>query len=120
MRITTTIIVFFILLNGFAVALSASGVTDEWGTQPTPGDAEGLTTAQNEADNISPSGGGLSTLFGLIVSVGSSIGTIFAGILPAVAMLGDLGVPSYIIGWVSAPLTLLAAIELADYLRGVG
>jgi len=120
MRITTTVVVFFIAFNAFAGIITASGLSDTWDTQPSAGEADALTEAQQEANDVSASGGGLSTLFGLIVSVGGSIGTIFSAALPGVDMLADSGVPLWFLGYATAPLALISAIELADWLRGIG
>jgi hypothetical protein len=120
MRITTTIVIFFILFNAFAAAITASGMNEKWDTQPSAGDTEQLTTAKQSADSISASGGGLSTLFGLIVSVGSTIGTIFSAALPGVSLLNDAGVPLWILGFITSPLAIISGIELADFFRGIG
>lgn len=120
MRIVTTVVIFFILLNSFAFALQQSGVTEKWETRPDTGDTPALTDAQTEAEDVSASGGGLSTLFGLIVSVGSTLSAIFAGALPAVDMLSDLGVPGWFLGFMTAPLVVISAVELADFFRGIG
>jgi len=119
MRITTTVVVVFLAMNIFAAGLQTAGMDDKWGTSPEPGDAQALSDAQQEPDNINPRGGGLSTLFGLIVSVGSSLGAIFGSALPALDLLGDLGVPDYIILLMGGPLTILSGIEIADWLRGI-
>lgn len=120
MRVTTTVVIFFILLNAFVGVIGQAGLDDSWGTQPQTGEPDALTQAQQESDRVQPSGGGLSTLFGLIVSLGSSLGTIFGAALPAVSMFADLGVPTWFLGYATAPLAIIAAVEIADFLRGIG
>jgi len=120
MRFTTTIVVFFILLNAFAGALETSGMTDKWDTGPEVDAPTALEAAQSSADDAQVSGGGLETLFGLASSLGSTLATIFGGALPAIAMLGDLGVPGWFLGYITAPVVILSFVEIAEFLRGIG
>jgi hypothetical protein len=119
-RFTTTVVVFFILLNAFAGALQASGMTDIWDTEPDVNAPTALDRAQTSADNAEATGGALDTLFGLATSLGTVLATIFAGALPAVSMLADLGVPDFFLGYITAPVVIISFVEIAEFLRGIG
>lgn len=117
MRLITMFIVFFLAMNVFAgiIQTQASSTT----LNPEVNAPDALQDAQDESDAVSSSGGGQSTLFGMIQSIGNVIGTLASGVLPAFSMMVDAGVPEWIVGYFSAVVGVPVTVEFLDFLRGL-
>lgn len=119
-RPVTTLVVFFIAFNLFAVMLGATGVSAALGIDATVGgnDAVDDQTSRDGVDSGSPTG---STLFGMYNVLSTQLSGLFGVIFPGLNMLNRAGVPSYITGGFLGPLfSIVIVIDIISFLRGWG
>lgn len=117
MKVSIMIVVFFIGFNAFVGFLNASGYTDAVGLDTEVNEPEELETAESEARNVQTGGGGLETLFGLWSLLAGFVSTFHDALLPGMALLSDVGVPTEIIGLVDTSVAFIAGRDLIDFLR---
>lgn len=119
MRISSKLTVFFILLNGFANTLAASGVSEDLGITWSPGGNGEIEAMRTAARSISPGGAGIGdTLFALYNAMAGSFTTIFEVIFAGPLMLQNVGLPGWIIDPFTVLLAFIWAIDIAYILSG--
>jgi len=114
---STNIVVFLVLLNSAAVLVGAAGITDVGTAPQIGGDAE-IQAAQNEATGISTERSALDTFISGIIAAASSVQTVFAVAVAGPTLLANLGVPSSVVIFLSAPLYILVAFDILQVLSG--
>jgi hypothetical protein len=118
-RITSTILVFLIIINGATTVMVGSGFADDIGVSPGPASQDEINQSIADAkQGFNPSGGGLSTLFGLFVSAMSLFEELFQVAFAAPAMFMNMGFPSWIVTPFFAPLYLVSTLELVYVATG--
>jgi hypothetical protein len=112
-RITTTIMVFLIILNGVSTVMIGSGLADDLGMQLGTGADETVAeTQQNASAGFSANQGGGSTLFGLFVSAMGTFNDLIGIVFSAPQMFLNLGFPSWIVLPFFGPMYAVATLEL--------
>jgi len=118
-RITTTILVFLVLMNGVTAVMAGSGLSDDLGVTIDPGGDSAVNESVSEAQSgFSPGGGGLSTLFGLFTSAMGFLQSLVTSVFAAPQMFINLGFPSWIVGPVFTPMYVVAALEFVYVATG--
>jgi len=117
-RPVTTLVVFFLAFQLFAVMLSGTGAAGAIGVDVEVGEdsAANDLTDQNELPTGSPSGG---TLFGMYNVIGGFLSSIYDFVFPGLRMLNRAGVPMWITDrFLGDMFSLLIVIDVAAFVRG--
>lgn len=117
-RITTTILVFMLLVNGGVTIMGSSGLSEDLGVTLAPGVNEAMEQTLNNVEEFRTSEGLGDTLFSLFASAGSSFRVIVEGVFSAPTMLMNLGFPDWIVIPMFAPMYLLSAMEMVSVFTG--
>lgn len=116
MRRTFKLVVFYLFLTGAANLLGAAGVTQAMGVE--------VGAFSNAGEKSKQAASGLAgadtgdSLFGLITGVAESVSTIFEAAFALPDLLGAIGVPGPIVGFLFAPLVIVVAYDGAHLLTG--
>lgn len=111
---------FLVLLNASAGLITASGLGAALNVNPEIGGDGKIDGAEASAEEIKPSQGNLDTLYSLFVSTTGTMEDIFTIITYGPQMLMNLGVPTWIVGFVGAPATFIVAMDVVHFLTGRG
>jgi len=114
--ITTVILLMF--MNATPALLVQSGVAEDMGIEPTVGGGDTIDEANEDMSAIEPSGGLAPTLFQLYTSVTSPVRSVMSIAFAGPSMLMNLGVPSWLVGFMFAPLYLITGGTLIYVLTG--
>lgn len=118
-RITTTIVVFMILLNGSVTIMSASGLSEDLGVSLAPGVESSMDKLVSDMKKgFSPNAGLGETLFTLFVGALRLFRVIVEGLYAAPSMFLNLGFPSWLVIPLFAPLYMLSTLELVYVATG--
>ena len=112
-----TIIMF--VTNAAVNFLNAAGLREVWGVQPQTGIGEEASRAQQAAESVGSGPLGLiDALGGATVAAIDAMTSLFAIIFAAPTLLANLGVPTFIVTFIFAPLYIVVAIDVIAILRG--
>lgn len=117
-RPTTTLVVFFIAFNAFALMLMATGVSGAMGLDANVGGDEAVEDVQQQSDEIDSGSSTGNTLFGMYNVLSQQVGNILGVIFPGLGMLQRAGVPSYITTFLASLFGVVLAIDVISFLRG--
>lgn len=117
-RASMQIVIFLLLMTAASNAIVVSGVGDALGIAPTTGEQAAVTDAQAQADSFSPTQGSSETLFGLFTAGGSVFSSIFQVALAAPLMFINLGVPTWLVTFIFAPMTVIVFADLFGIIAG--
>jgi hypothetical protein len=124
MRLSVLLLIFLLLLNGWAGLLQEYGVDDHLGITAETGDPQALENASSKADELSGGSGGITnSITGIITSFGNSLSVIIKGVNPAAQMLSNIappGIAQSLIVWFFGITNIIVAIDLINFFRGVG
>lgn len=118
-RITSTILVFLILINGSVTVYEASGLAEDTGVSLAPGiddRMDDVVTTMQEGFN--PGTGVVESLLSVLVAAGQLFLVVIEGITAAPAVFLNVGFPSWIVVPFFAPAYLLSTLELVFLLSG--
>jgi len=118
MRPSVQVVLFLILLNGAAGVITASGLGAAMDINPEPGGDGRVEEINSTTSQVSPEGGARDTLFTLYQSVTAPIASVFQFIFYGPIMLTNLGVPSWITGFLFGGASLLVAVDIIHFLTG--
>lgn len=118
MRVSTQLLLYFILMNAAANLLVASGVAADWGVEPDVGGDDALIQAQEEAEEARASRGVGSTLFTVFTLAADAVNALYAVVFAGPIMLQNAGVPSLITDFVAAPLQIIVVADVLYALSG--
>lgn len=112
-RITTTVLVMLILLNGSVSVFAASGLNEDLRVDLAPGVSEAIDgTVDNLRDGFSPSAGAGETLFTLFIAALGVMNIVLNGITAAPQMFINLGFPSWVVLPLFVPMYAISTLEL--------
>lgn len=112
-RVTTTIFIVLLLLNGSASVMSASGMSDDLNVELAPGISDSMDKATEELrKGFSPSAGVGETLFAMFIAGLEILRIIISGVGAAPQMFLNLGFPAWIVLPLFAPMYAISALEL--------
>jgi len=122
MRASIALLIFFILLNGWAGLMQEYGINDHIGITAETGDPQQLEDAQNASSEFDTGDQVGGTLLGMYNNLGNTVEQMLVGLQPGARMLMNLappGVVEDIIMWLYAVVQILMGIDLLAYWRGV-
>lgn len=118
-RVTTTLLIFLVLMNGAVGIMSSSGLQDDLGVALAPGVTDSVDSAVNTAkDGFTANSGFADTLIALILSALKLFSALIQSVFALPKMLINLGIPSWIVVPVSLPLYIIAALEFVFLATG--
>lgn len=119
-RITTTVLIMLVLMNGTVGIMAASGFNDSVGVSIAPGVEEQLdNTVENIEGAFSPAeSGATGTLFNLFMGGVSVLVLVVEGTYAAPQMFINMGFPSWIILPFFAPMYIVGTLEIVYVATG--
>jgi len=118
-RITSTVLVILLLLNGSASIMEASGLSDDLGVDISPGVDRALNDAVSTAkDGFSSRAGPLDTLFALFISAMKLFETLTQAVFAAPTMFTNMGFPGWFVYPVFAPMYVVSTLEIVYVATG--
>lgn len=111
-RVTSTILIAVILINGAAGIMASSGLEQDIGVQVAPGVSDSVDESVETAkDGLNADAGVGETLVSVILSGLLLFKGIIVGVFAAPVMFTNLGFPEWIVVPIAAPLYVIAALE---------
>lgn len=117
-RATVQIVIGLMLLTAASNAIMFSGVGAALDIQPSTGAEGQVAETQEDASQIEPSQGNTDTLFSLYTSVTSTMNQVFQIVFAAPLMFINLGVPTWLTGFIFTPLVVIVAVDVANMVFG--
>lgn len=118
-RITSTILVFMILMNGTVTVMAGSGLDDDMGVSFAPGVDNEMTNVVDEMKNgFNPNVSVIESLISLFLAAVSVFKVIVQGVYAAPAMFLNFGFPEWIVVPFFAPLYVISTLELVYMATG--
>jgi len=112
-RVTTTILIFLMLMNGTVGMMAASGLTSQLGVALAPGVSDTMDDVQDRAERgFSPASGFGETLFALFMSGITLIQGLIKGVFAAPQLFINLGFPPWTVIPLMAPVYVIATLEI--------
>jgi len=112
-RITTTVFVLIVLMNGTVTVMAGSGFNEDVGVELAPGISESMDNAIQELrDGFKPSAGLGETLFTTLVAGYQVLNIVVNAITATPRMFLNLGFPDYIVYPLFAPMYAISTLEL--------
>lgn len=112
-RITSTVLIFLLLLNGTIGIMSASGLSEDIGIDLAPGVDDAMDSViSNARDGFTASEGLGDTLFSLFAAAMSTFNVLIQGVFAAPQMFINVGFPSWIVVPFFVPMYVVATLEL--------
>lgn len=112
------VIIFFMVNLAFG-ALGAAGFDSAYGTNEELGVEESMNDTRNAAQDMESKRTSLSDSFsgGMIASIGK-LTSLDDSLFAIPVALANLGFPGFLIDLFTGPLYVVAAFEIAEYVRG--
>lgn len=117
-RITTTILVIMILVNGGVAAMEASGLSEDLGVTLSPGIDKTLEETTETIRDFQTSEGLGDTLFALFKSAGNVAKVMVSAVFAAPSMLINIGFPAYLVAFLFGPVYILGTLEMVSIFTG--
>lgn len=108
MRISTSIVLFWIWFSAAAAVLEAVGWAKEVGVSTSLGAGEGLQTAVDGLNQIESGGVSAESVVGLTTIGTGAIETFVGGLTAGPRILSNVGMPAELVVFLHAPVGLLA------------
>jgi hypothetical protein len=122
MRLSVILLVFLLLLNGWAGLLQQYDIDDHLGINAETGDPEELQDAKDAAGSVQTGDAIGGTLLGYYNALLSTVGGMFLGIQPGVQILVNIappGVAEDFITWMGVIVPIVIVVDVLAYARGV-
>jgi len=117
MRITTWILIAFVIFNAFAVMLDSSGVAAGLGISSGASHANQFDDVNNQRKQIDTGSTSGFTLGSMWTTLGEQLAGLYGAIFPGIRMLNNVGVPSMWTNLMSTVVSSLMGIELIGFFR---
>lgn len=112
-RITSTVLIMMLLLNGTVGIMSASGLSGDLGVDLAPGVNDAMdSVVENARDGFTATEGLGGTLFSLFAAAMGTFNVLIEGVFAAPQMFMNLGFPGWFVIPVFAPMYVVATLEL--------
>lgn len=118
MRASTKVLIFLIFLNSAAGVVGASGLGNDMGISPNPGNPEAVQQANETANSTSASSGFGSTLFGVYSAITQTYESFVNALFAGPIMFKSLGAPGWLVDFVFAPAYIVAAADIIYAISG--
>lgn len=109
MRITTSVVMFYVWLTAAANLLESTGLAAAMGVTTPTSAAQKLQNAVDALGDVSGGGVAAESLLGVFTVVTESISAFTAALTAGPRILASLGIPIEIVLFLHAPAALLAA-----------
>lgn len=120
-RVTTTILVVLVLMNGTVAIMEGSGLSDDLGVELAPGISESVNDAIETAQSGLDADAGLGeTLVALILSSLRLFEALITSVFSAPQAMVNLGFPPWIVYPITGPMYIIAALEFIFVAIGRG
>jgi hypothetical protein len=111
-RVTTTILIVMVLLNGTVAIMEGSGLSEDIGVELAPGVSDSVNDAiQTAQDGLDADAGLGETLVAMILSGLQLFEALITAVFAAPTMLMNLGFPQWIVVPVAAPIYIIGALD---------
>lgn len=117
-RPTIQIVMFLMLLNAAAAAITASGVGAALDMNPDVAHDQAVDDVQDESESVNPSQGRTDTLFSMFTSTASTIASIGSIVFYGPLMLRNLGIPQFITTFLFVGSSVIVAVDVIHALSG--
>jgi len=109
MRITTSIVMFYVWFTAGANLLESTGLADAMGVTTSTSAAQKLNNAVNALGDVTGGGVAADSLIGVYTVITESIAAFGAGLTAGPRIMSSLGIPIEIVLFLHAPVALFAA-----------
>lgn len=118
-RITSTILVFMILINGGVTIMESSGLSDDLGVELAPGVSEAMdNVTERMKQGFQPNIGVVESLINLFLAGLGIFQVVIEAVFAAPSMFMNLGFPDYIVSALFAPAYLISTLEMVFIATG--
>jgi hypothetical protein len=122
-RITTTILIITVLLNGTATIMEASGLNDDLGVEIQTGVDDRIdAVVDNAQEGFDPNTGAVESFVLIAVSAGNAVATLLEGVFTAPTLISNLlggsGVVDAVVTAFFAPMYIISTLEIISIVVG--
>jgi len=118
-RITSTILVFMLLMNGTVTVMAGSGMTADLGVELAPGISDSMDNVTSEMKNgFSPDVSVVESLVSMLVAGMNLFKVLVEGLYALPTAFLNLGFPEWIVYPLFAPAYLLSTLEIVFIATG--
>jgi len=117
MKITTWILIAFVIFNAFAVMLASSGVAAGLGVNSGTSHASQFDDVSNQRKQIDTGSTSGFTLGSMWTTLGEQLAGIYGAIFPGIRMLNNVGAPPMWTNLLSTVISSLIGIEVIGFFR---
>lgn len=112
-RITSTVLIFVILLNGGVTVVEGSGLAEDWGVTLSPGVNDAMESVISEMkQGFSPDISVVESLISMVTAGLNLFRVVIEGVIAAPTMFLNFGVPGWFVGPLFAPMYVVSTLEL--------
>jgi hypothetical protein len=117
MKITTWILIAFVIFNAFAVMLDSTGVAADLGINSGRGHSGELDDVANQRKQIDTGSTQGFTLGSMWTTLGEQLAGLYGAVFPGIRMLNNVGVPAMWTSLMSTVVSSIMGIELIGFFR---
>ena len=111
-RVTTTLLIMMVLMNGAVGIMASSGLSDQLGIDIAPGVSDNVDAAVETAQEGFSADAGLGeTLFAVFMSALQTFSALINGIFALPQAMINIGFPAWIVWPIAMPLYIIATLE---------
>lgn len=112
-RITTTVLIVMLLMNGTVTIIEGSGLAEDAGVEIAPGISERMDKVTNRAqEGFDPSKGAISTFIDVTLGARDLFMVLVEGMFALPAALRNMGLPSWFVNPFFVPLYVVSVLEI--------
>ena len=120
-RITSTVVIFLVLINGSVTVMSASGMSEDLGVDLAPGISDAAdNVVENMKRGFSPDISVIESLISMITAGLNVFRVIVEGLYAGPTMFLNLGFPAWAVTAFYAPLYIISTLEMVFMATGRG
>lgn len=117
-RITTTILIFTLLLNATAGVFAASGLAEDIGVEIAPGIGESMDEAESALSDFDPSVSIVESFLSIAIAAGRLFSAVATGAFALPIALENLGFPGWMVTAIATPLYVISTLEIIAIMSG--
>jgi len=120
-RITSTVVIFLVLINGSVTIMAASGMSEDLGVDLAPGISDAAdNVVENMKRGFSPDISVIESLISMITAGLNVFRVIVEGLYAGPTMFLNLGFPAWAVTAFYAPLYIISTLEMVFMATGRG
>lgn len=109
MRITTSVVMFYLWLSGAANLIQATGISNAMGLATNYAAGEKLEQAVAALSSVTGGGVGIESLIGIFLLLARAVEAFAAGLTAGPRLMANMGIPLPLVVFIHIPVALLAA-----------